>query len=146
MAVNEKDQRNRVRYTISVAAELVNVHPQTLRHYEREGLIRPQRGKGKIRYFSQDDIDNIQLIRRLVNDLEVNLKGVDVILNMREQMQRMQREAQETIRRMQAEHDAEVRRLKEIIMRLQGSLDNSDEQEAEQRENSLVWSTARRFN
>jgi MerR family transcriptional regulator/heat shock protein HspR len=118
--MNDNDKRNRLRYTISVAAELVNVHPQTLRHYEREGLIRPQRGKGKIRYFTQDDIDSIQLIRRLVNDLEVNLKGVDVILNMREQMQRMQQEAEERIREMQAEHEAEVRRLKEIILRLQG--------------------------
>jgi MerR family transcriptional regulator/heat shock protein HspR len=127
--MNEKDTRDRLRYTISVAAELVNVHPQTLRHYEREGLIRPQRGKGKIRYFTQDDIDSIQLIRRLVNDLEVNLKGVDVILNMRAQMQRMQQEAEARIRQMQAEHEAEVRRLKEIILRLQGG--QSDVEEVE---------------
>ena len=127
--MNENDKRNRLRYTISVAAELVNVHPQTLRHYEREGLIRPQRGKGKIRYFTQDDIDSIQLIRRLVNDLEVNLKGVDVILNMREQMQRMQQEAEARIMQMQEEHEAEVHRLKEIILRLQGGQPEGEEGE-----------------
>lgn len=112
--------RQRRRYTISVAAEIVNVHQQTLRHYERLGLIEPQRGKGEIRYFSPEDIERIQLIRRLVDDLKVNLAGVDVILNMREQMETLRCEYEERISRMQAEHEAELRRLKEIIWRLQG--------------------------
>src|SRR5437588_12406680 len=88
------------RYTISVAAELVNVHQQTLRHYERIGLIEPVRGKGEIRYYSPDDIDKILQIRRLVEELGVNLAGVEVILHMRDQMERMHREAQEMIDRL----------------------------------------------
>jgi MerR family transcriptional regulator/heat shock protein HspR len=109
------------RYTISVAAELVNVHQQTLRHYERLGLVEPLRGKGEIRYYSPHDIERILQIRRLVEELGVNLAGVEVILNMRDQMERMRREHGETIERMQAEHEIERRRLREIIKRLQGS-------------------------
>jgi MerR family transcriptional regulator/heat shock protein HspR len=115
----------RQRFTISVAAELVNVHQQTLRHYERLGLIEPGRGKGDIRYFTDEDIERIQLIRRLVEDLKVNLAGVEVILNMREQMESLRRDSEETVRRMQAEHDAELRRLKEIIWRLQDAANPS---------------------
>jgi MerR family transcriptional regulator/heat shock protein HspR len=124
--MDERRIRDRQRYTISVAAELVNVHQQTLRHYERVGLIEPQRGKGEIRYFSAKDIERVQQIRRLINELGVNLAGVEVILNMREQMERMQQEAEETIARMHAEHDAETRRLKDIIMRLQGARETTE--------------------
>jgi MerR family transcriptional regulator/heat shock protein HspR len=109
------------RYTISVAADLVNVHQQTLRHYERLGLVEPLRGKGEIRYYSPHDIEQILQIRRLVEELGVNLAGVEVIQNMRDQMERMRRENTETIERMRTEHDTERRRLKEIIKRLQGS-------------------------
>jgi MerR family transcriptional regulator, heat shock protein HspR len=121
---NQQDEtRGRQRFTIKIAAELVSVHQQTLRHYERLGLLEPQRGKGEIRYFTPDDIERAQQIRRLVNELGVNLAGVEVILNMREQMQRMQRDANDLMNRMVAEHDAETRRLKEIIRRLQGEPD-----------------------
>ncbi|HZU14126.1 MAG TPA: MerR family transcriptional regulator [Chloroflexota bacterium] len=113
-------QRGRQRYTIGVAADLVNVHQQTLRHYERLGLIEPERGRGDIRYFSPHDIDRIMQIRRLVEELGVNLAGVEVILNMREQMEALQRDMQEIVERMAAEHESEVRRLKDIIIRLQG--------------------------
>lgn len=116
------------RYTISVAAELVNVHQQTLRHYERIGLIEPQRGKGEIRYFSPEDIERIHQIRRLIDELGVNLAGVEVILNMRSQMERLRRDAEETIAHLQAEHDTEVRRLKDIIWRLQGQALELDEE------------------
>ena len=108
------------RFTISVAAELVNVHQQTLRHYERLGLIEPTRGKGEIRYYSSQDIERIQQIRRLVDELGVNLAGVEVILNMRIQVERLQQEMTETIERLKAEHEVETRRLKDIILRLQG--------------------------
>lgn len=120
MTTQERGPRQRRRYTISVAADIVNVHQQTLRHYERLGLIEPQRGKGEIRYFSSEDIEKIQQIRRLVDELGVNLAGVEVILNMREQMERLRADAERTITAMQTEHDAEIRRLKEIIVRLQG--------------------------
>ncbi len=121
MAANERIMRERHRVTISVAAELVNVHQQTLRHYERLGLIEPDRGKGEIRYFSPEDIERAQQIRRLVDELGVNLAGVEVILHMREQMERLRQETREVIEQMQLEHEAEVRRLKEIILRLQRS-------------------------
>src|SRR5579875_1738799 len=109
------------RYTISVAAELVHVHQQTLRHYERLGLIEPLRGKGEIRYFSPEDIERVLQIRRLVDELGVNLAGVEVILNMRDQLERLRQEMDETIARMHEQHEAEIRRLKDIIWRLQGA-------------------------
>ncbi|HEX6507095.1 MAG TPA: MerR family transcriptional regulator [Chloroflexota bacterium] len=117
--------RERMRYTISVAAELVNVHQQTLRHYERLGLVEPLRGKGEIRYYSPQDIERILQIRRLVEELGVNLAGVEVILNMRDQMERMQREHADIVERMQEEHEVERHRLKEIIRRLQGVQDET---------------------
>lgn len=116
-----RDKTLRERYTISVAAEIVNVHQQTLRHYERIGLIEPVRGKGEIRYYSPDDIDKILQIRRLVEELGVNLAGVEVILHMRQQMERVQNTMAESLETLRAEHEIEVRRLKEIIRRLQGS-------------------------
>jgi MerR family transcriptional regulator/heat shock protein HspR len=82
-------------YMISVVSEMFDIHPQTLRTYEREGLIRPARTKGNTRLYSQDDLDRIDLILRLTNDLGVNLAGVEVILNMREQMEQMRREMAE---------------------------------------------------
>jgi len=111
----------RRRYTISVAAELVNVHQQTLRHYERLGLVEPFRGKGEIRYYSPQDIEKVQQIRRLIEDLGVNLAGVEVILNMREQMEKLHNEFAEEVRRVRLQHEADVHRLKEIILRLQGA-------------------------
>jgi MerR family transcriptional regulator/heat shock protein HspR len=108
------------RFTISVAAELVNVHQQTLRHYERLGLVEPERGKGEIRYYSADDIERVQQIRRLIEELGVNLAGVEVILNMRDQMERMRRDAEQMLIQLHEQHEQEVRRLKDIIWRLQG--------------------------
>lgn len=123
MGRREREMREIRRYTISVAAELVNVHQQTLRHYERLGLIEPARGKGEIRYYSPQDIEKIQQIRRLVEELGVNLAGVEVILHMRDQMERLRSEMQETIEGLHADHESETRRLKEIIRRLQGLQD-----------------------
>lgn len=114
-----EEQRDRRRYTIGVAAELVQVHQQTLRHYERLGLIVPQRGRGDIRYFSPQDIDRILQIRRLVSELGVNLAGVEVILNMREQIEQVTAEANRRIAAVEAESEAEIHRLKDIIQRLQ---------------------------
>jgi MerR family transcriptional regulator/heat shock protein HspR len=119
--MEEKRQRERRGFTISVAAEIVQVHQQTLRHYERLGLVEPVRGKGEIRYYSPEDIERVQQIRRLVEELGVNLAGVEVILNMREQMERLRREYESTLNRLEAEHENEVHRLKEIIKRMQRS-------------------------
>ncbi|RUM65569.1 MAG: MerR family transcriptional regulator [Sulfurospirillum sp.] len=73
-------------YQISVVAKALNIHPQTLRQYEREGLITPSRTNGKIRLYSQKDIDKINLILRLTRDLGVNLAGVDIILQFKDQI------------------------------------------------------------
>lgn len=118
--------RVRHRVTISVAAELVNVHQQTLRHYERIGLLEPERGKGDIRYFTPNDIERALQIRRLVEELGVNLAGVEVILNMREQMQRAQADAEMSLARLRATHEQEMKRLKDIIRRLQGDGGEAD--------------------
>jgi MerR family transcriptional regulator/heat shock protein HspR len=73
-------------YLISVVAKALNIHPQTLRQYEREGLVTPSRTNGKIRLYSQRDIDRINLILRLTRELGVNLAGVDIILQLKDQI------------------------------------------------------------
>lgn len=80
------------KYTISVVAEEYGVHPQTLRLYEREGLIAPSRSAKGTRYYTEEDVERLELILNLTRDLGVNLAGVEIILNMREKMNRMQRE------------------------------------------------------
>jgi MerR family transcriptional regulator, heat shock protein HspR len=84
--------RKAKKYTISVVAEEYGVHPQTLRLYEREGLMKPSRSAKGTRYYSEEDIERLELILNLTRDLGVNLAGVEIILNMREKMNRMQRE------------------------------------------------------
>jgi MerR family transcriptional regulator/heat shock protein HspR len=79
-------------YRISVVAEMLALHPQTLRVYERKGLIRPSRTTGRTRLYSAEDVDEIRLILRLSRELGVNLAGVEIILKMRRQMQAMQKE------------------------------------------------------
>lgn len=74
------------RYAIGVVAARCGIHPQTLRQYERLGLVEPQRTRGNFRLYSEADIDRLLRIQRLVNDLGVNLAGAEVILNMREQL------------------------------------------------------------
>lgn len=73
-------------YLISIVAKVLSIHPQTLRQYEREGLIEPSRTDGKIRLYSQKDIDRIKLILRLTRDMGINLAGVDVILKLKNQL------------------------------------------------------------
>ncbi|MFB3817954.1 MAG: heat shock protein transcriptional repressor HspR [Candidatus Methylomirabilales bacterium] len=94
-------------YMISVVADMFDIHPQTLRAYEREGLLRPARTEGNTRLYSDEDLERIDLILRLTKDLGVNLAGVEVILNMRERMRdmqgRMDEMFQELLRRMQTE-------------------------------------------
>lgn len=73
-------------YPISVVAKILNIHPQTLRQYEREGLIAPGRTMGKMRLYSQRDIDKIKMILRLTRELGVNLAGVDIILRLKDKL------------------------------------------------------------
>lgn len=84
--------RGRPLYRISVVAEMLAVHPQTLRLYEKKGLIRPSRTTGRTRLYSAEDVEEIRLILRLGRELGVNLAGIEIILKMRRQMQAMQEE------------------------------------------------------
>lgn len=79
-------------YTISAVAELYEIHPQTLRLYEREGLLQPSRSVGNTRLYADGDLERLEVILSLTRDLGVNLAGVEIILNMREKMDAMQRE------------------------------------------------------
>ena len=79
-------------YTISAVAELYDIHPQTLRLYEREGLLKPSRSVGNTRLFEDSDLERLEIILSLTRDLGVNLAGVEIILNMREKMDAMQKE------------------------------------------------------
>ena len=79
-------------FVISVAARLLNVHPQTLRYYERAGLIEPSRSRGNIRLYSARDIERAQQIKRLIEDLGVNLAGVDVIMKLTERIRELELE------------------------------------------------------
>ncbi len=109
-------------YIISVAAQRAEVHEQTLRHYERLGLISPAR-KGNSphspRLYSDRDIERVVQIRGLMRDLGVNLAGVEAILHMKDRMEQMQEDLQQEMLQMRDQHDAELRRLKDIIERLQ---------------------------
>jgi MerR family transcriptional regulator, heat shock protein HspR len=79
-------------YTISAVADHYGVHQQTLRLYEREGLLKPSRSEGNVRLYTDEDVERLELILNLTRDMGVNLAGVEIILNMREKMEQMQRE------------------------------------------------------
>jgi MerR family transcriptional regulator/heat shock protein HspR len=96
---------NEPKYVISIAARLIGCETHTLRYYERIGLVRPQRSKGRIRYYSEDEVSTLRLIRTLVEDLGVNPAGVEVVL-------RLAREIADLKRRL-GEAEARVRLLEE---------------------------------
>lgn len=89
--------KSRAAYMISAVAEQYEIHPQTLRLYEREGLLKPSRSEGNTRLYTDDDLERLEVILHLTRDLGVNLAGVEIILNMREKMGEMQRQIQEFI-------------------------------------------------
>ena len=99
-------------YLISVAARLCEVHPQTLRLYERMGLIKPQRIGRKNRLYSDADIRRLRQIQRLTQDMGVNLAGVEVILNLLHQMDEMRHQMENEVDRMRDEMEDEVRQLR----------------------------------
>lgn len=82
-------------YLISIVAKILDIHPQTLRQYERENLITPARSSGRIRLYSQRDIDRIKLILRLTRELGVNLAGIDIILRLKDNVDDMEKEIAE---------------------------------------------------
>ena len=82
-------------YMISIVAKILDIHPQTLRQYERENLIAPSRSDGRIRLYSQRDIEKIKTILRLTRELGVNLAGVDVVMRLKDKMEMMEQELSE---------------------------------------------------
>ncbi len=82
-------------YLISVVATILDIHPQTLRQYEREGLVTPSRTQGRMRLYSQRDIDKMKMILRLTRQMGVNLAGVDVVLKLKEKIDSMQEEIEQ---------------------------------------------------
>ena len=93
-------------YVISVAARLLGMHVQTLRYYERAGLIEPSRSRGNIRLYSERDIERLRDVKRLMEDLGVNLAGAEVILRMRDRISQLEREREELAK--------EVERLRQV--------------------------------
>jgi MerR family transcriptional regulator/heat shock protein HspR len=108
-----EDQRPR--YMISIAAQLVGMHPQTLRIYEAKGLVRPRRTPGNTRLYSEADLERLRLIQRLTTELGLNLAGVETVLRledeldrMRARLDRMEREMRERIRKVERQYKREV--------------------------------------
>jgi MerR family transcriptional regulator/heat shock protein HspR len=95
--------RSKAAYMISAVAEQYQIHPQTLRLYEREGLLRPSRSDGNTRLYTEEDLERLDVILKLTRDLGVNLAGVEIILNMREKMEAMQRQIEEFVRTLNSE-------------------------------------------
>jgi MerR family transcriptional regulator, heat shock protein HspR len=89
--------RSKAAYMISAVAEQYQIHPQTLRLYEREGLLAPSRSEGNTRLYTSDDLERLEVILKLTRDLGVNLAGVEIILNMREKMAAMQDQIEEFV-------------------------------------------------
>ena len=103
---NESDEPM---FVISVAARLVEMHPQTLRYYERAGLLKPTRSSGKIRLYSQREIDRLRKIARLTSELGVNLAGVEIIIDLTERIETLQ----EWTKKREKELLSEIERLKQ---------------------------------
>lgn len=96
-------KRNKAAYMISAVAEQYQLHPQTLRLYEREGLLKPSRSEGNTRLYTDQDLERLEVILKLTRDLGVNLAGVEIVLNMREKMAEMQRQIEEFVSSLNTE-------------------------------------------
>jgi MerR family transcriptional regulator, heat shock protein HspR len=95
--------KSKAAYMISAVAEQYEIHPQTLRLYEREGLLKPSRSDGNTRLYTPEDLERLEVILHLTRDLGVNLAGVEIILNMREKMTQMHQQIQEFIATLNSE-------------------------------------------
>lgn len=96
-------KRSKAAYMISAVAEQYSIHPQTLRLYEREGLLAPSRSDGNTRLYTDEDLERLEVILKLTRDLGVNLAGVEIILNMREKMAAMQKQIEEFVSQLNSE-------------------------------------------
>jgi MerR family transcriptional regulator, heat shock protein HspR len=105
------------RYMISVAAELVGMHPQTLRIYESKGLVRPKRTSGNTRLYSEQDLERLRLIQQLTTELGLNLAGVEMVLRLEDQLKRMQRRVDRMEREMRERmRDLEKQYKRELVL------------------------------
>jgi len=102
--------KSKAAFMISAVAEQYEIHPQTLRLYEREGLLKPSRSEGNTRLYTPEDLERLEVILHLTRDLGVNLAGVEIILNMREKMGEMQAQIQEFIASLNSELAARTAR------------------------------------
>jgi MerR family transcriptional regulator, heat shock protein HspR len=96
-------RRSKGAYMISAVAEMYGIHPQTLRLYEREGLLKPSRTEGNTRLYTDEDLQRLEFILNLARDLGVNISGIAIILQMRERMEEMQRQIQDFVKYIQQE-------------------------------------------
>ncbi|HET9743336.1 MAG TPA: helix-turn-helix transcriptional regulator [Terriglobales bacterium] len=96
-------RRKQGAYMISAVAEMYGIHPQTLRLYEREGLLKPSRTEGNTRLYTDGDLERLEFILNLARELGVNISGIAIILNMRERMEEMHRQMQEFVKFVQSE-------------------------------------------
>ena len=101
--------RGKPLYMIGVVADLLKIHPQTLRFYEKKGLIQPSRTEGRTRMYSEEDVEEIARLLRLTRDLGVNLGGVEIILKMRRRMLEMQRQIESLLEYVRDEGEAAAR-------------------------------------
>lgn len=101
--------RSKAAYMISAVAEQYQIHPQTLRLYEREGLLKPSRSDGNTRLYTDDDLERLEVILKLTRELGVNLAGVEIILNMREKMAAMQEQIEQFVAQLNQEFAAHAR-------------------------------------
>lgn len=95
--------KGKAAYMISAVAEQYEIHPQTLRLYEREGLLAPSRSEGNTRLYTDEDLERLEIILKLTRELGVNLAGVEIILNMREKMEAMQQQMEGFVRTLNQE-------------------------------------------
>ena len=102
-------KRSKAAYMISAVAEQYSLHPQTLRMYEREGLLKPSRSEGNTRLYTDEDVERLEVILQLTRELGVNLAGVEIILNMREKMEEMQRQIEQFVSSLNSEIAQRVR-------------------------------------
>lgn len=100
---NDKNKKKEPVYMIGAVSRMYNIHPQTLRLYEREGLLVPSRTEGKTRLYSQEDLEKLEFILFLTRELGVNLAGVDAILRMKEQIEQMQKQIEYLLEYIQEE-------------------------------------------
>lgn len=109
--------KNKPLYMISIVAEMLEIHPQTLRQYERIELLKPSRTLGNTRLYSDEDIEKLKFILTLTRDMGVNLAGVEIILKMRDQMQDMQSQIEQLIQYINETKKSEMTSGRDLVPR-----------------------------